>query len=90
MRTPQNNPEGYELSSCMPAARNLHGYLLIIHGTMDDNVHIQNSIQLIYELQKAGKDFEVMVYPRSRHGVREAELSYHLRRVMTDFLLENL
>jgi len=90
MRMPQNNPEGYAATSVVEAAADLHGSLFIIHGTMDDNVHMQNSIQLIYELQKAGKEFEVMVYPRSRHGVRDPALSYHLRREMTDFLLENL
>ena len=42
--------------------------MLLIHGTMDDNVHMQNSVQFAYELQKAGKPFEMMVYPKSRHG----------------------
>jgi dipeptidyl-peptidase-4 len=90
MRMPQNNPEGYAATSVVEAAADLSGALMIIHGTMDDNVHTQNSIQLIYALQKAGKEFEVMIYPRSRHGVREPELVYHLRRGMTEFLLENL
>ena len=90
MRMPQNNPEGYAATSVVEAAADLHGSLFIIHGTMDDNVHMQNSVQLIYELQKAGREFEVMVYPRSRHGVRDPDLSYHLRREMTKFLLENL
>ena len=57
---------------------------------MDDNVHFQNSVQLIYELQKAGKDFELMIYPKSRHGVRDPELAYHLQREMTQFVLGNL
>lgn len=90
MRMPQNNPEGYDATSVVRAAGDLHGNLLILHGTMDDNVHMQNSVQLIYELQKAGKEFDLMVYPRARHGVREPELVWHLRRRMTDWLLENL
>lgn len=90
MRMPQNNPEGYDSTSVVKAAGNLHGKLLILHGTMDDNVHFQNSVQLVYELQKAGKDFEFMMYPRSRHGVRQRELAWHLQRTMTDFVLENL
>ena len=90
MRMPQNNPEGYDSTSVVKAAGNLHGKLLIVHGTMDDNVHFQNSVQLVYELQKAGKDFEFMMYPRSRHGVRQRELVWHLQRTMTDFVLENL
>ncbi|HKX30470.1 MAG TPA: S9 family peptidase, partial [Blastocatellia bacterium] len=59
MGTPQNNPEGYAKSSVVKAAKNLSGKLLLIHGTIDDNVHLQNSIQFMYELQKAGKQFEV-------------------------------
>lgn len=90
MRLPQNNPEGYDETSVLKAAADLHGRLLLLHGTMDDNVHMQNSVQLIYELQKAGKEFELMVYPRSRHGVREPELVWHLQRRMTDFILKNL
>ncbi len=90
MRMPQNNPEGYDSTSVVKAAADLHGKLLILHGTMDDNVHFQNSVQLVYELQKAGKDFEFMMYPRSRHGVRQRELVWHLQRTMTDFVLENL
>ena len=42
--------------------------MLLLHGTMDDNVHMQNSVQFAYELQRAGKPFEMMVYPKSRHG----------------------
>jgi dipeptidyl-peptidase 4 len=69
MGTPQDNPEGYDTSSVVKAAKNLHGRLLLLHGEMDDNVHVQNTLQLIDELQKAGKDFEVMIYPRARHGL---------------------
>ncbi len=91
MRMPQNNPEGYDATSVVKAAANLHGKLLILHGTMDDNVHMQNSVRLIYALQKAGRDgFEFMIYPRSRHGVREPELVWHLQKTMTRFILENL
>ena len=90
MGMPQNNAEGYDSTSVVKAAGNLHGKLLLLHGTMDDNVHMQNSVQLMYELQKAGKDFDVMIYPRSRHGIREPSLVWHLRQKMTNFLLENL
>jgi dipeptidyl-peptidase 4 len=57
---------------------------------MDDNVHMQNTIQLVYELQKAGKQFELMVYPKSRHGVVDPHLVKHMRTLMTRFILENL
>ena len=90
MGRPENNPEGYEKSSLLKAAAQLHGKLLLIHGTMDDNVHMQNSIQLIYELQRAGKQFDFMLYPKARHSVEDPHQLYHLRTLMTDFILEHL
>lgn len=90
MGTPQNNPEGYEKSSVLKAAGNLSGKLLLIHGTIDDNVHMQNSVQFIYELQKAGKPFDLMIYPKSRHGLRDPKLIRHMREMMLKFILENL
>jgi dipeptidyl-peptidase-4 len=62
MLMPQNNPEGYERSSLIKAAKDLHGVLLLIHGVIDDNVHMQNTMALAYELQKAGKPFRLMLY----------------------------
>jgi dipeptidyl-peptidase 4 len=90
MATPQNNPEGCEKSSVVKAAKNLNGKTLLIHGTIDDNVHMQNSIQFIYELQKAGKQFEFMTYPKSRHGVTDPRLVRHMREMMLKFIVENL
>ena len=90
MQTPQNNPEGYKKSSPVHAAKDLHGKLLLIHGAIDDNVHMQNTIQFVYELQKAGKQFELMLYPKSRHGVTDPPLLKHMRQLMTDFIVENL
>ena len=69
MGLPSENKEGYDKSSVVRAAANLHGKLLIVHGMIDDNVHMQNSAQFIDALQRANKDFEIMVYPRSRHGI---------------------
>jgi len=90
MGLPAKNREGYEKSSVLKAAKNIHGRLLLLHGLIDDNVHLQNSIMLMYELQQAGKDFDVMFYPNSRHGVTMPTLVYHLRRLMTNFILKNL
>ena len=90
MRTPQNNQEGYRRSSPRFNAADLHGALLLLHGTMDDNVHLQSTLQFVYELQKAGKQFELMLYPRSRHGIVDPELNTHLRHTMLDFILEHL
>ncbi|MFN2514245.1 MAG: alpha/beta hydrolase family protein, partial [Pyrinomonadaceae bacterium] len=64
LQTPQNNPEGYRKSSPVHFAKDLHGKILLIHGAMDDNVHVQNTLQFAYELQKAGKPFQLMLYPK--------------------------
>jgi dipeptidyl-peptidase-4 len=90
MQTPQNNEEGYKKSSPISAARDLHGKLLLIHGAIDDNVHMSNTIQFVYELQKAGKQFQLMIYPKSRHGVTDPLLVKHMRQMMTDFIVANL
>jgi dipeptidyl-peptidase 4 len=91
MRTPQNNPQGYRQGSVIANAANLSGKLLIIHGTIDDNVHQQNAIQLIYELQNAGKQFEFMTYPKQRHGVQQGTMQQkHMMTMMTNFIERNL
>jgi dipeptidyl-peptidase-4 len=90
MGTPQNNPEGYKKSAPLAAAKDLSGKLLLIHGMIDDNVHMQNTIQFAYELQKAGKPFQLMLYPKSRHGVTDPLLLKHMRAMMTDFIIANL
>jgi dipeptidyl-peptidase-4 len=90
MGTPQDNPDGYRKSSPRWAARDLHGSLLLIHGAIDDNVHVANTMQFVYELQKAQKPFELMLYPKSRHGVTDPMLAKHLRTTMLDFVLANL
>jgi dipeptidyl-peptidase 4 len=90
MATPQNNPDGYEKSAPLRSAKDLNGKLLLIHGMIDDNVHMQNTIQFAYELQKAGKQFKLMLYPKSRHGVVDPLLVKHMREMMTEFILENL
>jgi dipeptidyl-peptidase 4 len=87
MNTPQENPEGYDATSVVKAAKNLHGRLLIVHGVMDDNVHVQNALQLVDALQRADKDFEVMVYPRARHGGYNPR---HSQRLMIDFMTRTL
>jgi len=82
MDTPQNNPDGYEKTSVVKAAENLHGRLLIIHGATDDNVHIENTFKLVNALQRADKKFELMIYPKSRHGVG----GMHYNRLVVDFI----
>ena len=63
---------------------------LLRHGAIDDNVHVSNTIQFAYELEKAGKQFQLMLYPKSRHGVTDPVLLTHMRQMMTDFIVANL
>lgn len=90
MRTPRNNPEGYRDTAPRFAAKDLHGKLLLIHGALDDNVHPQNTLQFAHELQKAGKPFRMMLYPKSRHAVTDPALVKHLRMTMLEFIEETL
>jgi dipeptidyl-peptidase 4 len=82
MSTPKENPKGYDRSSVVKAAKNLHGRLLLLHGMLDDNVHFQNTVQLADALQRADRDFEMMLYPRARHGL----FGKHPRRLILDFM----
>ncbi len=90
MKTPQNNPDGYRRTAPRFAADRLHGRMLLVHGTIDDNVHFQNSLQFAHELQRAGKPFEAMFYPRSRHAVSDPRLNTHLRQLMLDFVMRTV
>lgn len=90
MLMPQNNLEGYKKSSVLEAAKDLHGQLLLIHGVIDDNVHMQNTLAFSYALQKAGKPFRLMLYEKSRHGVTDPGLAKHMRQMMFDFTVETL
>ena len=90
MGLPADNPDGYRRSSPRFHAANLSGNLLLVHSTLDDNVHPQNATQFAYALQQAGKPFQMMLYPRSAHGVADPPLVIHLRRMMLDFTTQNL
>ena len=68
MDTPRENPEGYKKASVLTYVDQYKGLLRIMHGDMDDNVHMQNTIQLVDKLQDANKHFELMIYPGGRHG----------------------
>jgi dipeptidyl-peptidase-4 len=86
MGTPQENPNGYRNSSVVAAASHLHGRLLLVHGLRDDNVHPANTFQLVRALQEANKQFDLMIYPRARHGIHDQ----HYRRLQYDFILQSL
>ena len=83
MYTPQANPDGYKLGSAMEYAKDLRGRLMIYYGTADDNVHPNNSMQLIRALQQAGKSFEVQVGPDAGHSALNQQR-------MMEFFIENL
>lgn len=86
MLTPQDNLDGYNKTSVVRAAANLHGRLLLLHGLIDDNVHLQNSERLIQALQRANKQFELMLYPESRHGIG----GRHYQRLMYEFITRTM
>ena len=81
MKRPRDNPEGYKASSPLEAAKSLSTKLLVMHGTADDNVHMQNSIDFFDELMKARKDFVFVPLPRQQHGPRGEALLYRNQRL---------
>jgi len=89
MNTPQANKEGYDVGSAMTYADQLKGELLLIHGSVDNNVHPQNTIMLVDALIKADKDFDLMMYPGNRHGIRGAH-GQHYQKLRLQHLITNL
>lgn len=91
MSTPQKNEAGYKVSP-VGLAKNLkdHQKLLIVHGDADDNVHLQNTIQVVDALQQHGKQFSLMVYPGKNHGIYGGATRLHLYTMLTNFVLDNL
>ncbi len=90
MRTPQENPKGYDENSPENMVAKLKGKFLLVHGTADDNVHFQNSVSLTKELIKANKQFDNEYYPDKTHGISGGNTRLHLFTKMTNFILENL
>lgn len=89
MRTPEANPDGYRDGSALTCAKNLQGRLLLIHGSIDNNVHPGNTLHLADALQKEGKHFELMIYPEHRHGIR-GYCRDHATRLRLDYFLRHL
>ena len=90
MKRPVDNPDGYEKTSFIKTAKNLHGSLLLVHGTYDDNVHPQNSWHFIDELVKENIQFDMMFYPMRKHGIADDEARIHLYTKMLNFWKLNL
>ncbi len=88
MGLPKDNPEGYKMTSPILAAANLHGRLLMLHGEIDDNVHLSNTMLMANALQAAGKPFQLMIYPGSMHGIHDPMQNYHLMQTTVRFLLQ--
>jgi dipeptidyl-peptidase 4 len=86
---PQNNPEGYRKSSPKFDLKNLHGNLLLLHGTTDDNVHVQNTVQVAYELQEMNRVFEMMLLPRAKHTVVKKPLTF-MQKVILEYVRRQL
>ena len=90
MKRPEDNPKGYEKTSLVKQGKNLHGRLLLVHGTHDDNVHPQNAWSFINELIKADKMFDLMIYPMRKHGISDDPARIHLYKTMVGFWVKNL
>lgn len=90
MKRPQDNPEGYASTSHAARAKDLHGRLLLVHGTYDDNVHPQNAWRFADELIDANIMFDMMIYPMRKHGIEDDEAQQHLYSTMLEFWDRNM
>jgi dipeptidyl-peptidase-4 len=90
MRKPQDNPKGYDDNSPINHVKKLKGNYLLVHGSADDNVHFQNSMDMITALVNANKQFKLFTYPNKNHGIYGGNTRYHLYKMMTDFLYKHL
>ncbi len=90
MGLPDENREGYKSASALTYANKLKGKLLMIQGTGDDNVHYQNTLQMVNKLEDNAKQFDMMLYPNRNHGIWGGLTRLHLFTKMTDFFLNNL
>lgn len=90
LQTPQENPNGYDDNSPVNHVDKLKGKFLLVHGSGDDNVHYQNTMELVDALVDANKQFDLFIYPNRAHGIRGGNARLHLYTKMTDFVLGNL
>jgi dipeptidyl-peptidase-4 len=90
MRTPQENAKGYDDNSPINHVDKLKGNYFIIHGSGDDNVHVQNTMEMINALIKADKEFDQFIYPNKDHGIYGGNTRNHLFKMMLEYTLENL
>jgi len=88
--TPQDNPNGYDDNSPINHVDKLKGDFLLVHGSADDNVHLQNTMRLVEALVQADKQFDWAVYPDKNHGIYGGNTRLHLYKKMTNFINEKL
>lgn len=90
MQTPQENPNGYDLNSPINHVDSLKGNFLLIHGSADDNVHVQNTYEMVDALIKSNKQFDLFIYPDKNHGIYGGTTRLHLFTKITDFINKKL
>jgi len=90
MQTPQENANGYDDNSPINHVDKLKGKYLLVHGTADDNVHVQNTYEMISALVRADKQFDLFIYPNKNHGIYGGNTRNHLFQMMLDYIKENL
>ena len=90
MRTPQENADGYDDNSPINHVDKLKGKYLLIHGSADDNVHVQNTYEMVSALVNANKQFDLFIYPDKNHSIYGGNTRLHLYQMMTDYIKENL
>lgn len=90
MRTPQENGSGYDDNSPINFVKDLEGKFFIIHGSGDDNVHHQNTMEMISALVAADKQFDLFIYPNKNHGIYGGNTRNHLFQMLLDYTLKNL
>jgi len=90
MRRPQENASGYNQNSPINLAENLQGRLFLIHGSIDDNVHLQNTMEYADKLIEANKQFDMFIYPNRNHNIRSENSRQHLYQMKFDYLMKYL
>jgi dipeptidyl-peptidase-4 len=90
MRTPNENKEGYDSNSPIHFVNKLKGKFLLIHGSADDNVHYQNTMEMISAMVDANKQFDIFIYPNRNHGIYGGNTRNHLFKLILNYTLKNL
>jgi dipeptidyl-peptidase-4 len=90
MQTPEENPSGYDLNSPIHHVDSLSGNYFLVHGSADDNVHVQNTYEMVNALVESNKQFDLFIYPDKNHSIYGGYTRLHLFTQITDFIMKNL